>query len=128
LLETIAAMLALTAVEVVGGALVIFALAYAALHFWRRRSKRRQDAARSLAQGVANEWVEPALVPSMLNMPSPKILGKLRSGREHGRLSEDDLAQQNVGRRGLPGEPAPPNDLRESETQIPKPLDPGHTA
>ena len=128
MLETIAAMLALTAVEVVGVVLFILALAYAALHFWRRRSKRRQDAARSLAQGVANEWVEPTLAPSMLNMPSPKILGKLRSGREHGRLSEDDLAQQNVGRRGLPGEPAPPNELRESETQIPKPLDPGHTA
>ena len=128
MLETIAAMMALTAIEVVGTVLFILALAYAALHFWRRRSQRRQGAVRSLAEGEATDWPEPTLVPSVLNMPSPKILGKLRSGREGDRLSEDDLAQRNVGRRGLPGEPAPPNELRESETQIPKPLDPGHTA
>jgi hypothetical protein len=128
LLDTIAAMLALTAVEVVGAALFILALACAALHFWRRRSKRRQRATRSLPEMEANDWPEPSLVPSVSNMLSPKILGKLRSGREHGRLSEDDLALQTVGRRGLPGEPAPPNELRESETQIPKSLDPGHTA
>ena len=128
MLETIAAMMALTAIEVVGAVLFISAVACAALYFWRRRNQRRQGAARSLAEGAATDWPEPTLVPSMLSMPSPKILGKLRSGREGDRLSEDDLAQRNVGRRGLPGELAPPNELRESETQIPKPLDPGHTA
>jgi len=60
--------------------------------------------------------------------PNPRILGKLRSGREGDRPSEDDLAQQHVGRRGLPGEPAPKSSLPENVTQIPKPLDPGHTA
>ena len=59
---------------------------------------------------------------------NPRILGKLRSGRDDNRPSEDDIAKQRMGPRGLPGEPTQPNALRESETQIPKGLDPGHTA
>ena len=58
----------------------------------------------------------------------PKTLGRLRVGREGDRLSEDDIARHKMGARGLPGEPPPAPDLKESETQIPKPLDPGHTA
>ena len=58
----------------------------------------------------------------------PKTLGRLRAGREGDRLSEDDSARQKMGARGLPGEPLVVNELTESETQIPKPLDPGHTA
>jgi hypothetical protein len=61
-------------------------------------------------------------------LPNPRILGKLRSGRDNNRPSEDDIAKQYLGPRGLPGEPAQPNALRESETQIPKGLDSGHTA
>jgi hypothetical protein len=61
-------------------------------------------------------------------LPNPKTLGKLRSGRDDNRPSEDDLAKEHMGPRGLPGEPPPSNDLRESETQMPKGLDPGHTA
>jgi len=61
-------------------------------------------------------------------LPNPRILGKLRSGRDDNRPSEDDIAKQHLGPRGLPGEPAVPNALRESETQIAKALDPGHTA
>jgi hypothetical protein len=53
---------------------------------------------------------------------------KLRSGRDDNRLTEDDIAKQRLGPRGVPGEPAQPNALPESETQIPKSLDPGHTA
>ena len=53
---------------------------------------------------------------------------KLRSGRDDNRLTEDDIAKLRLGPRGVPGEPAQPNALRESETQIPKCLDPGHTA
>jgi len=55
-------------------------------------------------------------------------MGKLRSGRDDNRPTEDDIAKQRLGSRGLPGEPAQLNALRESETQIPKGLDPGHTA
>jgi hypothetical protein len=62
------------------------------------------------------------------SLPDPKTLGKLRSGRDDNRPSEDDIAKQRMGPRGLPGEPPPANDLRESETQMPKGLDPGHTA
>jgi hypothetical protein len=61
-------------------------------------------------------------------MPNPRIAGKLRSGRQSDRPSEDDLVREHMGPRGLPGEPARANALRESETQIPKGLDPGHTA
>ena len=42
--------------------------------------------------------------------------------------SEDDIARQKMGARGRPGEDPIANELRESETQLPKPLDPGHTA
>ena len=59
---------------------------------------------------------------------NPRILGKLRSGRDNNRATEDDIAKQHMGPRGLPGESAPANVLRENETQIPKGLDPGHTA
>ena len=59
---------------------------------------------------------------------NPRILGKLRSGRDDNRPTEDDIAKRRMGPRGLPGEPAPANVLRENETQIPKGLDPGHTA
>ena len=59
---------------------------------------------------------------------NPRILGKLRSGRDDNRPTEDDIAKQHMGPRGLPGEPAPPNALPENEMQIPEGLDPGHTA
>jgi hypothetical protein len=59
---------------------------------------------------------------------NPRTLGKLRSGRDDNRPTEDDIAKQHMGPRGLPGEPAPQNALPEDETQIPKGLDPGHTA
>jgi hypothetical protein len=59
---------------------------------------------------------------------NPRILGKLRSGRDDNRPTEDDIAKQHLGPRGLPCEPAPPNALPENKTQIPKSLDPGHTA
>ena len=62
------------------------------------------------------------------SLPDPKTLGKLRSGRDDNRPSEDDVAKERMGARGLPGEAPPSNDLRESETQMPKGLDPGHTA
>ena len=66
--------------------------------------------------------------PADVKPPNPRILGKLRSGRDNNRPSEDDIAKQHLGPRGLPGEPTQANALRESETQISKALDPGHTA
>ena len=58
----------------------------------------------------------------------PRVLGRLRSGREQDRPSEDDVVRERMGARGVPGVAAPANTLPENETQIPKPLDPGHTA
>jgi hypothetical protein len=63
-----------------------------------------------------------------VRLPNPRILGKLRSGRDDNRPSEDDIAKEHMGPRGVPGEPPQANALRESETQISKALDPGHTA
>ena len=97
----------------------------AAMHKLYRRAREERLEHDLAPAGVAAEG---QMADPLARMPNPKILGKLRSGREDNRPSEDDLVQQHMGPRGLPGEPARPNALRESETQIPKPLDPGHTA
>jgi hypothetical protein len=65
--------------------------------------------------------------PASMDLP-PSVGGKLRSGREGDRPSEDDIVRAHFGPRGVPGEPERATDLSESETQIPKGLDPGHTA
>jgi hypothetical protein len=143
MLETIEGVRMLTVMEIVGPALLGVALIYAAVR-WSSRWRGRMDAMRKAAthklyRRAREERLEHDLVPAGVapqgqmadpcaRLPNPKILGKLRSGREDNRPSEDDLVRQHMGPRGLPGEPARPNALRESETQIPKPLDPGHTA
>ncbi len=143
MLETIDGVRMLTVMEIVGPALLGVALVYAAVR-WSSGRRGRMEAVRKAAmhklyRRAREERLEHDLAPAgvaaegqmadpLARMPNPKILGKLRSGREDNRPSEDDLVQQHMGPRGLPGEPARPNALRESETQIPKPLDPGHTA
>ena len=54
--------------------------------------------------------------------------GKLRGGRDDGRSTEDDIARAKLGPQGVPGKPDKPPVADEDELQIPKPLDPGHTA
>jgi hypothetical protein len=147
MLETIEAMSLLTVMEIVGPVLLVVALVYGTMQWssrrWRRMGAMRQAATRKLYR-AREEWLEhdlaPADVPGQMadktaapgiaaqRMPNPKILGELRSGREDNRLSEDDIAREHMGPRGLPGEPARTIVLDEKETQIPKPLDPGHTA
>ena len=53
---------------------------------------------------------------------------RIRQGREEGRPSEDDVAQERLGWRGQTGRP--PSDLmtEDNRLQTPSPLDPGHTA
>jgi hypothetical protein len=143
MLETLETMSLRTMIEVVGPILLAAALIYATVLWSRRRGGRldvvRDAAARNLYRQGAKE--EHGLVPGEISaagptagrtptagMPNPKIVGKLRSGRQDNRPSEDDIVRQHMGLRGLPGEPARANALRESETQIPKALDPGHTA
>lgn len=44
------------------------------------------------------------------------------------RLTEDDIAKAKLGPLGVPGQPDKPPIADEDELQIPKALDPGHTA
>jgi hypothetical protein len=141
----------LTILEIVGAILLGVALVYGAVQ-WSSRRGRRIDAMRQIAprnldrEDAKDEGLQHDLVPDGVpaqaqmadrsptpriptqSLPNPKIAGKLRSGRQGDRPSEDDIVRQHMGPRGLPGEPTRVNTLRESETQIPKALDPGHTA
>ena len=64
----------------------------------------------------------------MAQMPiDPLTSGKIRSGRDDGRWTEDDLARERQGEQGLPGK-AKPQVLDDDRLQNPKPIDPGHTA
>ena len=60
--------------------------------------------------------------------PDRRIPGAVRSGRDDGRPTEDDLAKERLGEQGVPGKPPKPPVADEDELQIPKPIDPGHTA
>jgi hypothetical protein len=52
----------------------------------------------------------------------------IRQGREDGRPSEDDVAQERLGWRGQKGHPRPAMMTEEGELQTSPDLDPGHTA
>jgi hypothetical protein len=112
---------------VVGGAIVLAAAAiYLARGGANRRSERLNPAPEAAMRAAAEAREgESTPIPGALD---PMTLGRLRSGREGDRLSEDDIARSKMGARGRPGEPPPAPNLKESETQLPKPLDPGHTA
>jgi hypothetical protein len=53
---------------------------------------------------------------------------KIRQNREDGRLTEDDIARQDLGPRGEKGKPDTARMTPDSELQTPSSLDPGHTA
>jgi hypothetical protein len=53
---------------------------------------------------------------------------RIRQGREEGRPSEDDIAQERLGWRGQKGRPITDMMTEDSKLQTPSPLDPGHTA
>ncbi len=138
--ETLQAMLTRGLLEIVGLILVAAALIYVVLR-WSRRSGARPAAMVAARAGSQNpqatEEKSYGRAPTRSAASedtkevvgiSPTALGRLRSGREEDRPSEDDVVRQHLGPRGVPGEPAPANTLPENETQMPKPLDPGHTA
>jgi hypothetical protein len=61
-------------------------------------------------------------------MPNdPLTKGKIRSGRDDGRPTEDDRAREQVGEQGIPGK-AKPQVRSDDKLQNPRPIDPGHTA
>jgi len=57
-----------------------------------------------------------------------KLAGRLSSGRDEDRPTEDDLAKAELGEQGIPGKPAKPPVADEDELDIPRHIDPGHTA
>jgi hypothetical protein len=58
---------------------------------------------------------------------NPRLRGELRSGRDEGRLSEDEITREHLGVPGR-GDASKAKALDERETQINQHLDPGHTA
>jgi len=60
-------------------------------------------------------------------MTDPLARAKIRSGRDDGRPTEDDIARVRQGEQGIPGK-AKPQVLDDDRLQNPKPIDPGHTA
>jgi len=60
-------------------------------------------------------------------MRDPLTLGKIRSGRDEGRRTEDDIAREKQGEQGTPGK-AKPQQLSDERLQNPKAIDPGHVA
>jgi hypothetical protein len=143
MLETLALMPVRTMIEIVGAMLLAAVLLYATVQWSRRRGNRRDAGREAVARepgrhgakeehgvGPAEITAEPHAADSapIASMPNPAIAGKLRSARQGDRPTEDDIVRQQMGLRGVPGEPSRANALTESETQIPKALDPGHTA
>ena len=57
----------------------------------------------------------------------PLTQGKIRGGRDDGRPSEDDIARARQGEQGIPGV-RKPKVVDDDKAQIPKPVEPGHTA
>jgi len=57
----------------------------------------------------------------------PLTKGRIRSSRDDGRPTESDIAVEREGEQGIPGKAKPPL-MGEDKLQIPKPIDPGHTA
>jgi len=112
----------------IAGLLALLAVLGCGAVVWRQQHRTQaRDVARSKLSDQTPTGNVASPEASAGSIP-PSVLGKLRAGREDDRPSEDDLVRMHMGPRGVPGEAAPANALRESETQIPKPLDPGHTA
>ena len=60
-------------------------------------------------------------------MTNPLTRAKIRSGRDDGRPTEDDIARVRQGEQGIPGK-SKSQVLDDDRLQNPKPIDPGHTA
>jgi hypothetical protein len=120
------AMALITGIEILGAIVLAAAVIYVATRWSRRRDKRYSSATAPSPSDAAS--MRKRASPPDAGALDPMTLGKLRSAREGDRPSEDDIARETMGPRGKPGEPPVVPDLTESETQMPKPLDPGHTA
>ena len=141
--ETLQAMLTRGLLEIVGLILVAAALIYVVLR-WSRRSGARPAAMVAARAGSQNPQATEE--KSYGRAPTRSVLGLPPRTQKRWRASLRQLwegcapgarrtvqartmsSDEHLGPRGVPGEPAPANTLPENETQMPKPLDPGHTA
>jgi len=62
----------------------------------------------------------------MIQTPIEKA--RVRQARDDGRPTEDDIAKAKLGPQGVPGMPGKPPIADADELQLPKTIDPGHTA
>jgi hypothetical protein len=137
MLDTLSSTSLLVAMEIIGPILLAAALIYASVE-WSRRRKASVAVSETATRGLYRQAdrqerrEEASASGALSNMgpeldelpPNPRLRGKLRSGREGSRPSEDDLARQHLSARS----DAKPKLLDERELQISKHLDPGHTA
>jgi hypothetical protein len=136
MLDTLSSTSLLVAMEIIGPIVLAAALIYASVE-WSRRRKASVAVSETATDGLyrqadRQERREEAsasdlstMRPELDEVPAnPRLRGKLRSGREGSRLSEDDLAREHLSARS----DAKPKLLDERELQISKHLDPGHTA
>ena len=59
---------------------------------------------------------------------TPVEKGRVRQARDDGRPTEDDIAKAKLGPQGMLGKPDKPSIADADELQLPKTIDPGHTA
>jgi hypothetical protein len=122
--------------EILGAIVLAAAMIYAIIERSRRR-RAKAEVSDAATRGVhpetlRQEDMEERMASSSPRVPeelpaNPRLRGELRSGRDEGRLSEDEIAREHLGVTGR-GDAAKAKALDERETQINKHLDPGHTA
>ena len=136
MLDTLSSTSLLVVMEIIGPIVLAASLIYASIE-WSRRRKASVAASETATRGLyrqadGQERREEAPASGALSTmrpeldevpPNPRLRGKLRSGREGARPSEDDLAREH-----LSGRSDPKPTLDEQELQMSKHLDPGHTA
>jgi hypothetical protein len=126
MLQTLGELSLRSIAAIVGAMILAGVLIYTIVQWLSARRRNTQRARAETSTGLVSTG--PGTVPRNDMLPDPRTLAKVRAGREGDRHSEDDIARAQMGPRGRPGEPAPAPGLDESITQIPKHLDPGHTA
>ncbi len=129
----------LVIVEIVGPIVLAAALIYATI-VWSRRRRARLTVSEAATSGLyreaeRQERMDEPIAPTSSDalrvadeLPAnPKLRGQLRSGREEGRRTEDEIARQRLGVTGSRNA-SKPKGLDERQSQLNRHRDPGHTA
>jgi len=138
-LQSLQSMSLVTVMGILGLIVLAAVMIYASIQ-WSRRRRTSADVSEAATrdlyrQAERKERVDAAapntsarsLHPQDELPVSPKLRGELRSGREEGRWTEDEIARKHLGVTGQ-DDRSKPKTLDERKTQINKHLDPGHTA